>query len=100
MNFNTRKEIKCSYCGKSRFLSIQEAEEIERQANAIADDDDLDDESREKAQQLADDAKQMADNMKDKESFDLESINIIKNILSLMRDTCNKTLKDIDFDKE
>ena len=27
MNFNTRKEIKCSCCGKSRFLSIQEAEE-------------------------------------------------------------------------
>ena len=48
--------------------SIQEAEEIERQANAIADDDDLDDESREKAQQLADDAQQMADNMKDKEA--------------------------------
>lgn len=43
---------------------------------------------------------QLLDNMKDKESFDLESINIIKNILSLMRDTCNKTLKDIDFGKE
>ena len=43
---------------------------------------------------------QLLDGIKDKDSFDLESIKIVRDILSLMKDACQKTLKDFDIGNE
>lgn len=43
---------------------------------------------------------QLLDAIKDKESFDLESIQIVKSVLKLMREKCEKTLDEYTVGSE
>jgi hypothetical protein len=43
---------------------------------------------------------QLLDAMKDKDSVDLESIKIVKDVLILMKDACKKTLEDFEVGNE
>ena len=43
---------------------------------------------------------QLLDSIKDKDSLDLESIRIVKDVLTIMKETCQKTLKDFEVGNE
>lgn len=43
---------------------------------------------------------QLLDAIHDKESFDLESIKIVQNVLSIMKKACQKTLEDFEIGNE